>query len=71
MRSLLLAGVAAVGFGLLAPTASNAAPAGGTILTPPVTESSVVDVRYRCWRTWGHAWYSRRGHIRKCRWVRW
>lgn len=71
MRSLILAGVAAAGIGLFSASSTIAAPAGGSVLTPPATESSVVDVRFRCWRVWGHAWYSRRGLVKRCRWVRW
>lgn len=68
MRSLILAGVAAAGFGLLGASSTIAAPAGGTVLAPLSTQSSVVDVRYRCYNVCGHRWHSRRGCWRRCRW---
>jgi hypothetical protein len=64
MRSLLIAGILAAGFGLLSVAPTVASPAGGTALAPMSTASQVTNVRcrVRCW----HGWYSRRHCRRHC-----
>jgi hypothetical protein len=64
MRSLILAGIAVAGLAMFGASSSNAAPAGGTILTPLSTASPVEAARCRTFCR--HRLSSRRHCWRQC-----
>jgi hypothetical protein len=64
MRTLLIAGILAAGFGLLSVAPTVASPAGGTALAPMSTASPVTNVRCRVHCR--HRWSSRRHCWRRC-----
>jgi hypothetical protein len=58
MRVILLAAVAAIGFGLLSPTGAAALPAGGSAIGRSAADVQILqDVHWR-WR-WRHRHYRR------------
>jgi len=65
MRSLIIAGALAAGFGLMATGSTVASPASTVVTKPMSMPSAVSEVhcRYRCY----HGWWSRR----RCRRICW